>query len=66
MFDYISLDDHHTLQAVSGEVAEAIRSETMKNFFGKYLLIVDGSFPVGEGCVYSTIAGRTNLDNVIL
>jgi hydrogenase small subunit len=62
MFDYISLDYHHTLQAASGEAAEATRSETMKNFFGKYLLIVDGSIPVGDGGVYSTIAGRTNLD----
>ena len=62
MFDYISLDYHHTFQAASGEAAEAARSEAMKNFFGKYLLIVDGSIPVGSNGVFSTIAGRTNLD----
>jgi hydrogenase small subunit len=64
MFDYISLDYHHTLQAASGEAAEAARSATMKNFFGKYLLIVDGSIPIGNGGVYSTIAGKTNLQTL--
>lgn len=29
---------------------------------GKYLLIVDGSIPIGDGGVYSTIAGTTNLE----
>jgi hydrogenase small subunit len=62
IFDYISLDYHHTLQAASGEAAEAARLEAMKNFFGKYLLIVDGSIPIGSGGVYSTIAGKTNLE----
>jgi hydrogenase small subunit len=62
MFDYISLDYHHTLQAASGEAAETARSAAMNNFYGKYLLIVDGSIPIGSNGVYSTIAGRTNLD----
>ncbi len=62
MFDYISLDYHHTLQAASGEAAEMARLDVMKKFYGQYLLIVDGSVPVAEGGVYSTIAGRTNLD----
>ena len=29
---------------------------------GKYLLIVDGSIPIGDGGVYSTIAGISNLE----
>lgn len=61
IFEYISLDYHHTLQAASGESAEAARAEAMKNAFGKYLLMVDGSIPIGGGGVYSTIAGKTNL-----
>lgn len=64
IFDYISLDYHHTLQAASGDAAEAAKSEAMKNFFGKYLLIVDGSIPIGNGGVYSTIAGKTNLETL--
>ena len=61
IFDYISLDYHHTLQAASGASVEAVRAEVMKSSFGKYLLIVDGSIPIGSGGVYSTIAGKTNL-----
>ncbi|MCW8827072.1 MAG: hydrogenase small subunit [Gammaproteobacteria bacterium] len=62
IFDYISLDYHHTLQAASGEGAEAAKADTIKNHFGQYILIVDGSIPVGLDGAYSTIAGRTNLD----
>lgn len=62
IFNYISLDYHHTLQAASGEVTEEIRKETISTHAGKYLLIVDGSIPVNELGAYSTIAGRSNLD----
>ncbi len=61
IFDYISLDYHHTLQAASGEAAEAAREAAMKAFHGKYLLIVDGSIPTRDDGVYSTIAGISNL-----
>jgi hydrogenase (NiFe) small subunit (hydA) len=62
LFDFISLDYHHTLQAASGEAAEHAREAAMKANFGNYLVLVDGSIPLGEGGAYSTIAGRTNLD----
>ena len=62
IFDMISLDYHHTLQAASGTHAEKSREEAMKASFGKYLLVVDGSVPLRDGGIYSTIAGRTNLD----
>jgi hydrogenase small subunit len=62
IFDMISLDYHHTLQAASGYGAEKSREDAMKEFYGRYLLLVDGSIPMKDGGVYSTIAGRTNLD----
>jgi hydrogenase small subunit len=62
IFDMISLDYHHTLQAASGFGAEKSREDAMQQFFGKYLLVVDGAIPLNDGGVYSTIAGRTNLD----
>ncbi len=62
IFDMISLDYHHTLQAASGYGAEKSREDAMHNYFGKYLLVVDGSIPTRDGGIYSTIAGRTNLD----
>ncbi len=60
IFDLISLDYHHTLQAASGEAAEEARHHAMEANKGKYIVVVDGSVPVGEGAVYSTIAGITN------
>ncbi len=62
MFDFLSLDYHHTLQAASGKAAEDAKKETIERSFGKYILIVDGSIPLADGGIYSTIAGRTNLD----
>ena len=61
IFDSISLDYHHTLQAASGHAAEEAREAAMKENFGKYLLVVDGSIPTGDPG-YSTIAGISNYD----
>jgi len=61
IFDFISLDYHHTLQAAAGHAAEEAREQAMKDNWGKYILIVDGAIPVKDDGVYSTIAGITNL-----
>lgn len=61
IFDFVSLDYHHTLQAASGDAAEHAREEAMKAHKGKYILIVDGAIPTKDDGVYSTIAGITNL-----
>jgi len=61
IFDAISLDYHHTLQAAAGHSAEAAREAAMKENHGKYLLVVDGSIPLGNPG-FSTIAGISNLD----
>jgi hydrogenase small subunit len=62
IFSAISLDYHETLQAAAGTAAEAAREEAMKNNRGKYLVIVDGSVPMGDGGVYSTVAGKSNIE----
>lgn len=61
IFDSISLDYHHTLQAASGRAAEEARIDAMKDNWGKYILVVDGSIPTMD-MGYSTIAGISNLD----
>jgi len=61
IFDAISLDYHHTLQAAAGYGAEAARLAAMEENAGKYLLVVDGSIPAGNNG-YSTIAGISNLE----
>jgi hydrogenase small subunit len=59
IFDYISLDYHHTLQAAAGEAAEAAREAAMRENEGKYLVVVDGSIPLGDPG-FSAIAGISN------
>ena len=64
IFDTISLDYHHTLQAASGAAAEAARAAAMQENWGNYILVVDGSIPVGDPG-YSTIAGISNMDMLL-
>lgn len=64
IFDAISLDYQHTLQAASGDAAEHAREEAMKENWGKYILVVDGSIPMGNPG-YSTVAGISNYDMLI-
>ncbi|MDH4165561.1 MAG: hydrogenase small subunit [Gammaproteobacteria bacterium] len=60
IFQGISLDYQHTLQAAAGDAAERARETAMKENWGRYLLIVDGSIPTGNKG-FSTVAGRDNL-----
>ncbi len=59
IFEAISLDYQHTLQAAAGDAAEQARERAMKENWGRYLLIVDGSIPTGNPG-FSTIAGHDN------
>lgn len=61
IFDFISLDYHHTLQAASGEAAEEARRRSMKDNAGKLIVVVDGSVPTAADGAYSVIAGHSNL-----
>jgi hydrogenase small subunit len=62
IFDMISLDYQETLMAAAGHQAEEARLSAMKDNAGKYLLIVDGSIPLGLDGAYSCIGGRSNVD----
>jgi hydrogenase small subunit len=62
VLDVISLDYTETLQAASGSQAEKCLHDTIKNFAGKYILLVEGSVPTGNGGVYCCIGGRTAKD----
>jgi len=61
IFDYISLDYHETLLAAAGDAAEKAMQEAMQAHKGKYLLVVEGSIPMGNAG-YSTVAGHSNLE----
>ncbi|MDP2031489.1 MAG: hydrogenase small subunit, partial [Thiobacillus sp.] len=62
IFDMISLDYQETLMAAAGFQAEEALHNAMKDNYGKYLLIIDGSIPLGVDGAYSCIAGRSNLE----
>jgi hydrogenase small subunit len=64
MFDMISLDYHETLMAAAGHQAEAALRTAIKENDGKYLVIVDGSVPLGIGGAYSCIGGKSNVDTL--
>jgi len=61
LFELISLDYHHTLQAAAGLAAEQARETVLRESAGRLLLVVDGSVPTALGGAYSTIAGEDNL-----
>ena len=61
IFDFISLDYHHTLQNASGHAAEEARLAAMQENAGEYIVVVDGSVPLKDDGIYSTIAGISNL-----
>ncbi len=62
VLEAISIDYHETVMAAAGFQAEENKQVTMKQFAGKYVLVVEGSIPVADDGVYCTIGGRTALD----
>ncbi len=64
ILDMISLDYHETLCAGCGHQAEAFKAQSIKQNWGKYVLVVDGSIPTRDGGVYCMVGGRPILDVV--
>jgi hydrogenase small subunit len=64
ILDVISLDYHETLCAGAGEQAEAFRQKSMKDNWGKYVLVVDGSIPTKDGGVYCMVAGKPIIETL--
>jgi hydrogenase small subunit len=62
IFNVVSLDYNDTLMAAAGAAAEQARANAMRDNFGKYLVVVDGSVPMGDGGVYSCAGGRSAVD----
>lgn len=62
IFDMVSLDYHMALMAAAGDRAEEALHQATRDNAGNYLLVIDGSIPMGEAGAYSCHAGRSNLD----
>ena len=61
----ISIEYHETLSAASGFQLEENKSEVMQKYAGKYVLVVEGSIPLGMNGDYCTIGGRSAKDLLV-
>ena len=64
ILDLISLDYHEALCAGAGHQAEAHKAKSMKENWGKFVLVVDGSIPTKDGGIYCMVAGKPILEIV--
>jgi hydrogenase small subunit len=62
LLDTLSLDYTETLQASAGHQAEKCLHDTMENYHGKYILLVEGSVPMKDDGIYCMIGGRSSHD----
>ena len=62
ILDTLSLDYTETLQAAAGHQAEKSLHDTITNYPGQYILLVEGSVPTKDDGVYCTIGGRSAID----
>jgi hydrogenase small subunit len=59
ILNLISLDYMEVLQAAAGRQAEEARRKSQVDNMGRYLVVVEGSIPVGDGGIYATIGGAS-------
>ena len=59
VLDHLSVDYHETIMAAAGNLAEEAKQATIDA--GGYLLVVEGSIPVGDGEFYCTVGGKSAL-----
>jgi quinone-reactive Ni/Fe-hydrogenase small subunit len=66
LFSVISLEFHQLLMAGAGFQAEQRKQDAAKAYAGRYILVVEGSIPTGQGGGYATTGagGTTFLDEI--
>lgn len=64
ILDWISLDYHEALSAPAGHLAEEVKHHSIKQYKGKYLLVVDGSIPTKDEGIYCKVANKTMLEHL--
>ncbi len=64
LLDTLSVDYHETLMAPSGIMSEKSLNDTITQYKGQYICIVEGSIPMANNGVYCTIRGRSALSIV--
>src|SRR5581483_8028905 len=62
VLELFSLEYHETVMAGAGKQAEAAMEKVIQEQKGKYLAVIEGAIPMGQGGVFCTVGGRTALD----
>ena len=62
VLDLISLDYSETLNVAAGHQVEEVLHNSVKENEGKFILVVEGSIPTKDDCIYCKIAGKTALE----
>jgi hydrogenase small subunit len=61
LLDLLSLDYHETIMVPAGSMSEKSLSDTMRDYPGQYLCVIEGSIPMRDGGIHCMIRGRTAL-----
>ncbi len=62
ILDIISLDYHETVMVPSGHQAEKSLTDSVSQYEGKFILVVEGAIPTKDGGIYCKIGNRTAMD----
>lgn len=62
VLDILSIDYQEVIMAASGHYAEENRLNTMREYKGKYIVVVEGAIPLAEDGIYCVIGGHTAID----
>ena len=58
----LTIEHHEALSAAAGFQVEEAKQQAMEKYAGQYILVVEGSIPVGDHAAYCTVGGRTAED----
>ena len=61
LLDLVSLDYHETIMVPAGRMSEQSLNDTMAQYPGQYVCVVEGSIPTRDGGIHCMIRGRTAL-----
>ncbi len=64
VLDILSVEYHETIMAAAGHQAEKSLMDVVKNQKGRYIAVVEGSVPMGDGGVYCCVGGRAAKETV--
>jgi hydrogenase small subunit len=64
VLDVLSIDYHETLMAAAGVQAEQAKQNTLANYAGQYICVVEGSIPTALNGYCCTVGGKTALSIV--